>query len=221
MAENTKAKHYYHRKSNSGRRSNNSLNTTLIRNRLIICGAALMSITVIFLIIFGIYKLIPKLQDTKDRAIYSVNYEDIIDRYSKEYNLDKAFVCGLIHCESSFDADAESGVGAKGLMQMTDETFDWMQERDSGYVSMSPDELFTPEISIKYGCMFLDLLFDVYDSEELVLCAYNAGMGNTDDWLETYSDGYGGLSYIPFPETESYVYNVTEARDNYKELYGF
>lgn len=57
---------------------------------------------------------------------------------TREYSEYVSYVCrqrggspfGLFvmrEAESAFDPDAESGVGAKGLMQMTDDTFVWMQ----------------------------------------------------------------------------------------------
>ena len=56
----------------------------------------------------------------------------------------------------------------------------------------------------------------------LLLCAYNAGPGRVDEWLEdpAYSDGEGGLSKIPFRETRQYVKKVADARKTYERLYG-
>ena len=48
----------------------------------------------------------------------SITYQSLIERYAAEYNLRPAFVAAIIRNESSFRTDAESSVGARGLMQL-------------------------------------------------------------------------------------------------------
>ena len=77
-------------------------------------------------------------------ALYPLQYEELIDRYSKENGLSPAFVYGVIHTESRFRADAVSPIGARGLMQITEETFEWTQWR-MGDTETAYDDLFDPE----------------------------------------------------------------------------
>ncbi|MGN0745581.1 MAG: transglycosylase SLT domain-containing protein, partial [Aristaeellaceae bacterium] len=53
-------------------------------------------------------------------------YTDLIARYAEEYNLRPAFVTAIILNESSFRTDAESSVGARGLMQLMPDTAEWI-----------------------------------------------------------------------------------------------
>lgn len=193
-------------------------NNSLYNLRPLIIG--ILALTVIAVLVWGVFALIPDAQDKSDKLIYTLEYEDIIKKYSKKNEIDPALVSAVINAESGFNPEAESGVGAKGLMQMTDETFDWMQEKVDGEVIYSSDKLFDPETCIKYGTALIKLLSDYYDADEkLMLCAYNAGIGNTDSWLEAYPDGKGGIYNIPYPETSEYVVKVLSLKEHYKELY--
>ena len=60
------------------------------------------------------------------KTLYPLKYEDYVEVYAKENNLSPAFVYAVIKCESNFDKDAVSSVGATGLMQIMPDTFDWI-----------------------------------------------------------------------------------------------
>ena len=122
--------------------------------------------------------------------------------------------------ESDFDPEAESPVGALGLMQMMPETFDWMQTHIGGEYDASA--LLDPEISIKYGCALLRVLLNEYDNLATAVCAYNAGMGNVTSWLSdpAYSEDGVTLKEIPFEETRLYVQKVLQYKETYEKLYG-
>ena len=57
--------------------------------------------------------------------LFPMKYEDIIENYAEEYGLSKYLVAGVIYAESGFNHTAHSGL-ARGLMQLTDETADWV-----------------------------------------------------------------------------------------------
>ena len=50
------------------------------------------------------------------KGIYPKKYEDYVEKYSKEYNVDPLIVFSIIKAESNFKKDAKSSSGAKGLM---------------------------------------------------------------------------------------------------------
>lgn len=60
--------------------------------------------------------------------LYPTKYSEYVDRYSEEYELDKAVIYAVIKAESSFDADNRSRTGARGLMQIMPETGEWAAE---------------------------------------------------------------------------------------------
>ena len=107
-------------------------------------------------------------------------------------------------------------------MQLTPETFEWLQTKINTGEPMDKSALADPTINIEYGVYLLSLLSSRYDSEITILCAYNAGMGNADRWLqdtETSSDGKT-ITAIPYPETKSYVDRVLQSKEMYQKLYG-
>lgn len=151
---------------------------------------------------------------------YPIKYENIVEEYSKEYNLDKYLVYGIIRTESKFDCYATSNVGAKGLMQITSETGADCA-RKLGIRGYDESSLFDPEVNIRIGCYYLSYLIGHYRSEETAIAAYNGGMGNVNSWLKDlrYSDGKGNLKNIPFKETRNYVTRVLDAEQKYKSIY--
>ena len=52
-------------------------------------------------------------------------YNEYVDKYSEEYDLDPLLVLAVIKTESNFDKDAVSKKEAKGLMQIMDKTGEW------------------------------------------------------------------------------------------------
>lgn len=154
-----------------------------------------------------------------ENALFPLKYTEYIDKASQNYGLEKELICAVINTESRFDKDAESSAGARGLMQLTPDTYSWLaglrgeETVDGG--------LFDPEINIDYGCYFLRYLLDTYEYEETAVAAYNAGVNRVREWLddpELSSDGKT-LSVIPYEETSNYVKKVEKAKKKYKELY--
>ena len=154
------------------------------------------------------------------KYIYPLTYREIINKYSYEYNLDSKTVFAIIKCESGFDETAVSSVGAKGLMQLTNETFEWVcskykdSENDVSY-------LFDAEKNIQAGCRLLRLLYDDFGDTKTVIAAYHAGRNITYKWLKNaeYSDDGKTLKKIPYADTSTYVSKVLKTIDKYEEIY--
>lgn len=190
-------------------------------------GCCLGYLLIFTIIIGGIgflgYHLINKF-DVKNyflKAKYPIRYQEFVEKYAEEFELDEALVYAVILSESKFDTYAESKVGAKGLMQLTDETGADCAKK-VGLENYSGDQLFDPEINIRLGCYYLKRLIQDYDGiTETAIAAYNGGPGNVDKWLgdPKYSSGDGVLQEIPFKETRDYVKKVTEAYWNYQSIY--
>lgn len=128
--------------------------------------------------------------------------------------IDPALIAGVIYQESKF-VDQTSSAGARGLMQITPDTAETI-ENLSGGSTFTYEDLADPELNIRYGTFYLRYLMDKYEGDEVaVLAAYNAGEGNADEW------GGSGMkaSDITFPETRAYVDEVLEKRDQYRENY--
>jgi soluble lytic murein transglycosylase len=148
-----------------------------------------------------------------------LRHEDIIRQQAREKDLDPALIAAVIYQESKF-RDQTSHAGARGLMQITPETADFIAKR-SGGTAFTREDLATPQINISYGSYYLRYLLDRYDGDtELALAAYNAGETNVDRWVR---DAGGrsefGRDDIRFPETRGYVDNVFDLRGDYREEY--
>ena len=150
---------------------------------------------------------------------HPLEYSEIVEQYSTEYSVPKELVYAVIKTESSFNSSAVSHKGAVGLMQIMPDTYVWLCEK-LGEQKVDENYLYTPEINIKCGVYYLDMLYSEFGSWETALCAYNAGPSKVRSWLkdsELSKDGV--LVQIPYSETENYVKKVMQAKQVYDELY--
>src|SRR5881296_3163851 len=147
-----------------------------------------------------------------ERIRYPLHYEAIVRGHARNYRLDPAFLAAVIYQESKFDASARSESGAVGLMQLTPGTARGIAIRTGGSAFRVSD-LTDPDINIRYGCWYLQHLFQKYGDERLVLAAHNAGQGNVDRWR---AQGQG----IQFAETKAYVERVEDLKATYRKAWG-
>jgi soluble lytic murein transglycosylase len=127
---------------------------------------------------------------------------------------DPALLAAVIKQESNFH-DQTSSAGARGLMQITPDTADTI-EQISGGATFEYDDLADPELNIRYGSFFLRYLLHLYDGNEVAaLAGYNAGIGNADAWGGAEMD----VGDIAFDETRGYVESVLELREQYRDNY--
>ena len=147
-----------------------------------------------------------------ERLWYPLRYEQIVRGHARNYDLDPALLAAVIYQESKFRADARSGPGAIGLMQLLPDTAKGIALHTGGTAFRVAD-LYKPEINVRYGAWYLRHLLEKYGDERTALAAYNAGQDNVDRWRRT---GRG----IVFPETRAYVERVEELKKIYREAYG-
>ncbi|MGH2802455.1 MAG: lytic transglycosylase domain-containing protein, partial [Thermoleophilaceae bacterium] len=159
-----------------------------------------------------------------DKAVREITlplrHDDIIRQQAADKGLDAALIAAVIYEESRF-RDQTSHAGARGLMQITPDTADFIARRSGGN-RFHQSDLATPQINIAYGAYYLRYLIDHYDGNEtLAVAAYNAGQTNVDGWVlgAGGADEFDAARDIPFPETRAYVTNVEERRGDYREHY--
>ena len=149
-----------------------------------------------------------------------LQHEDIIRQQAADKDVDAALIAAVIFEESKFQ-DQTSHAGARGLMQITPETADYIAAK-SGGTAFEQGDLASPQINIAYGAWYLRYLKDKYEGQELAaIAAYNAGEVTVDEWV----DNAGGLTGfdekdIAFPETREYVDGVMDHRTKYRNHYG-
>ena len=152
---------------------------------------------------------------------FPYKYQEYVDKYGAQYNLDPLFVLAVIKTESKFDEDAKSHKNAVGLMQITVATGEWAA-KEMGYSTFSKENLYDEEYNIRMGCWYLRRLNDTFDGDlDLTVAAYNAGPTNVQSWLknEKYSSNGKSIDYIPFGETKKYVDKVDAYYHIYEYLY--
>lgn len=180
--------------------------TLIVLSMVMIC--LILASLMVFLVIPGVM-----------RSHFQLKYVELIRTYSEEYDLDPAFVAGVIYTESKFRENAVSRAGARGLMQIMPQTGAEIAEALGE--PYDPDHLFDPDTSIRYGCYYLRQQLDRFDQNAAVaLAAYNAGPNKAAQWLSEYGlDSKGRIAYIPYEETRNYVSRVFQAQENYANLY--
>lgn len=140
--------------------------------------------------------------------ILPIEYKEIIEIYSKKYDVDRELIYAVINAESRFDENAISSKNAIGLMQILPNTGIWL----ANILKMDEiqeNDLYNPSLNIELGTYYLSYLLDKFDNETNALASYNAGATNVTKWLsnENYSqDGY--LHNIPFDETDKYIKKI-------------
>ena len=148
---------------------------------------------------------------------YPKKYSEYVEEYAKKYQIDEDLIYAVIKTESGFNPNAVSVNNAKGLMQITEDTFYWLSSK-LGYKEYEHDDLFEPKIAIEYGTYFLSYLLHEFKETDVVLAAYHAGRGITNKWLDDkqYSSDGKTLDKIPYQDTEHYVKKVKQYYKHYQ-----
>lgn len=139
---------------------------------------------------------------------------------------EKALVLALIRQESGFMQEAQSSVGARGLMQLMPATA--KQVARNIKVAYTPAKLDDPDYNVRLGSAYLsELLHRFEGSYILALAAYNAGPSRSWRWIRDYGDPrdpnvdvIDWIESIPFTETRNYVQRVMESVSIYRRRLG-
>ncbi len=142
----------------------------------------------------------PAKSDQEAPPLGAIPYSDLITAAAKKYDVSPSLVAAVIKAESGFEPKAQSKAGAKGLMQLMDDT-----ARRLGVTSS-----FDPTQNIEGGTKYLSSLLKKFNGNTtLALAAYNAGSGAVEK--------HGGIP--PFKETRDYIANVLGYWRQYSESF--
>lgn len=135
--------------------------------------------------------------------------------------IDPAVALGIMRQESSFDPQATSPAGARGLMQLMPATAAVVARRLNGTAGIGaniPALTTDPAYNMRLGSAYLaGLLAQFGGVLPYAAAGYNAGPGRVADWLAANGDPASGaldmtdwIELIPFGETRNYVQRVME-----------
>ena len=176
--------------------------------------AILVIVVIIIAKVFNIEQII--LQN-----IYPKKYEEYVEKYAEENNIDPLLIFSIIKAESNFKENAESSSGAVGLMQLMEETAKEIAESMDEPI-LEKEDLKEAETNIKIGIKYYPRLQKNYDGNMLLaLTAYNAGIGNVNTWIKNgiiKSDG-SDIENIPYKETNMYVRKIIRNYKMYNKIY--
>lgn len=133
--------------------------------------------------------------------------------------------------ESEFDPSVQSGVGARGLMQVMPRTAREVATRLGRAGEHTTARLISdPVYNADLGAAFLSQLAGRFGGNVILMsAAYNAGPSRPDRWMTLFGDPRQGtkdfdvidwIEHIPFRETRNYVMRVAESLPIYRARLG-
>lgn len=136
-------------------------------------------------------------------------YTELAVSSAEAAGIPTGWLYGVMRKESAFKADATSGAGAIGLLQMLPGTAA-MTARAAGRAVPTAEQLKDPRINVPLGALHLRELLDKADGQwPLVLAAYNAGFRAMSRWRPpARMDADIWIENIPFNETRTYVQRI-------------
>lgn len=153
---------------------------------------------------------------------YPIEYPEYVTYYADKYSIDPLMLYAFIRTESNFNPKAESDAGARGLMQITEVTFDWIKSKIAPTEDLTFEDLYDPETNIRFGSYFVSYcLLRYHEDLATAAAAYHSGVGTVDDLLaqSEYSDDGKALDHYPYPQMRLYVKKITSSYQRYQEIY--
>ena len=156
------------------------------------------------------------------RYAYPVLHADALQEYARAASVAPALVAGVIRQESTWNPQAVSVAGARGLMQLLPSVGASIA-KGLGYPLWNPALLFEPDVSLQLGTLHLQSSMRGAENPVRALAAYNAGTSRVVRWSNRpgASDPELFTEWIPYTETRDYVRVVTRNAAVYSRMYGF
>ncbi|MDT0604254.1 transglycosylase SLT domain-containing protein [Thalassotalea castellviae] len=150
---------------------------------------------------------------------FPLAFNDEIKQHASKYAINPAWAFAITRRESSFMSDANSSVGARGLMQLMPDTAKHLTRRKK----VSTKYLLDSKNNINLGTKYLKDLLDRHKGNQvLATAAYNAGPYRVKKWLKSANELPADIwiETIPFRETREYVKSVLAYQEIYQHKVG-
>ena len=155
------------------------------------------------------------------RAIYPWPHREAVEAEAREFAVDPLLLAAIVRQESTFDLEALSPAGARGLAQLLPGTAAFTARGLD--VAFDPAWITVPDLNLHLGAAHLAELLRRFDGRvDLAVSAYNAGAPAVQRWvarLRQDADADRFIELIPYQETRGYVRAVLRNRDVYRALY--
>lgn len=152
-------------------------------------------------------------------CLFPYPYGPITHRWETEHGIPSGLSHAIMRQESAFNPEAQSPVGAQGLMQLMPTTADRTAQRMGKPFDLR--RLRSPGMNITLGMEYLSMLLRIFNGHvPLAVGAYNAGPMAVGRWLQgaeqTPLDIWVAL--VPYRETRHYIWRVMSNWLRYRYL---
>lgn len=145
------------------------------------------------------------------KAGHLSEYDPLFKKYARECGWDWKLLAAQCYQESTFDKEAVSFAGARGLMQIMPETAEML--------GLPFADMFTPEMSIKAAAKYIkdldvdfNFITNFYERQNFVLAAYNGGKGHIMDAIALAAED--SVTTLAWDSIAPYVLCLADARYN-------
>ena len=145
----------------------------------------------VFLVLMAVLAL-PPVRKTVERQFYPQKYQDEVELWADEYDLDPLLVDAFI----------------RGKMTDTE--------------NLTFDDLYDPAVSIRFGCYYLHLCLVRYNGDvATAAAAYHSGWGTVDALLRQEEHSADGVTLkgFPYSQMHHYVEKIQACYGVYTSLY--
>ena len=159
------------------------------------------------------------------QSVYPKYFSNLVDTYSKKYDINTSVIYALIRSESFFDKNVVSSAGAVGLTQLMSPTAGEIAQK----LKIKEYSLTDPETNIMFGTYYLSELIRRGDGSLMrAFFSYNAGFRKVTTWLNSSMLEFGNngsmdmdlfLETIPVSETREYGRKLVGAAIMYEYIY--
>lgn len=141
---------------------------------------------------------------------------------AEKYNLSELLLLSVIYQESHFGAQAASGAGARGIMQVLPSTAQIIATETGFLTNFEASDLDIPYYNLELGANYLARMLYVFEGDYYkALTGYNAGPRYTAEWAAlTGNDPDVFLNTIRYLEPRVYIRNIVEIFNRYCLIYG-
>lgn len=152
------------------------------------------------------------------------DFTPLVDKYTKEFDLDESLVYAVIRSESYFAPEVSSWAGAVGLMQLMKPTASDIAKK----FKMEDFDLLDEETNVKFGSYYISELKERLEKDMLLaIVSYNAGIGRVRSLVKNARIEFERqnlpndifLEALPIEETRDYGRKVVGCTAMYSYLY--